>query len=280
MTHHTPLVNFLIAGVQKGGTTILDNYLRQHPNIGMANTKEVHFFDNENLFKTDNIDYSRYHNAFSPSPQHLLFGESTPIYTYWKNSASRIFNYNPNMKLIILLRNPVERAFSHWNKERINFHSYPNQTTAAETLSFYDAITSETERCHSTFPLQHRYYSYIDRGLYYQQLSRLLKFFPMEQLLVIKSEWLKTNTKRTLEKISYFLNIPPHQYEIISSNTPLVCNEKNTSPVDSPIKSLHNSGSYSHTLSQDEKLYLINAFKEDITKLETLLNWDCNDWLI
>ena len=105
MTAKIKRVNFLIAGVQKGGTTILDNYLRSHPDICMANKKEVHFFDNEKLFhdKFTKIDYEQYHSQFTKKNSHKVIGESTPIYTYWKPAAKRIFEYNKDMKLIILL---------------------------------------------------------------------------------------------------------------------------------------------------------------------------------
>src|SRR5207342_3103643 len=98
--------------------------LREHPRIGMAAEKELHFFDNEQLFagQPSNPDaaglYSRYHDAFRHCPPERLRGESTPSYMYWPDAPKRICQYNPGMKFVFLLRNPILRAFSHWNMQR------------------------------------------------------------------------------------------------------------------------------------------------------------------
>jgi len=88
---------------------------------------------------------------------------------YWQNAPKRIWQYNPEMKIIIILRNPIERAFSHWNMER---------SRNAEHLSFWDAINTEKLRCQETLPLQNRVYSYIDRGFYIKQLENIWRYFP------------------------------------------------------------------------------------------------------
>ncbi|HZR78058.1 MAG TPA: sulfotransferase domain-containing protein, partial [Chthoniobacterales bacterium] len=147
-------VDFVIGGTQKGGTSALDSFLRQHPGICMPTTrKELHFFDREE----DNRDYKAYHANFQPQPQHRVTGEASPIYMYWETAPYRIWKYNPNMKWILALRNPVERAFSAWNMET---------KRGKEKLSFAQAIEKEADRCREALPLQHRVYSYVDRGLY------------------------------------------------------------------------------------------------------------------
>lgn len=273
-------VAFLIAGVQKGGTTTLDYYLRQHPEVCMANRKEVHFFDNEKLFADNKPpDYNFYHSSFQPENTQQLIGESTPIYSYWRPSAKRIFDYNPQMKFILLLRNPIARAYSHWNKETINFHSYADQKEAVETLSFYDAILTEEQRCKSAAPLQHRYYSYIDRGFYTQQLNRLLRFFPRQQLLILKSEWLWNSPEQTLDEVYSFLGISPQALPAIKQSNHSNNSPQNSSPVDSPDNNPVNIGIYKRPIEPKEKNYLIREFKEEINKLEKMLDWDCSDWL-
>src|ERR1035437_6839293 len=110
-------VNFVIGGTQKGGTTALDVFLRQHPEICMAETcKEVHFFDQKKNF-AGQPDYKHYHAFFRPEPPHQVVGDATPIYMYGEAAPIRIKSYNPKMKWILALRNPVERAFSAWNME-------------------------------------------------------------------------------------------------------------------------------------------------------------------
>ncbi len=130
-------VSFVIGGTQKGGTSALDSFLRQHPQICMPETrKELHFFDREENFKRKPA-YKKYHGNFRPNSEHRAIGEATPIYMYWNAAPQRIAAYNPEMKWIITLRDPVDRAYSAWNMET---------KRDAENLSFADAIARETER--------------------------------------------------------------------------------------------------------------------------------------
>lgn len=242
-------VNFIICGTQKGGTTALDAYLREHPEICMADRKETHFFDNEANFSGGKPEYSKYHALFKPLKKHKSLGEATPIYMYWQNSPRRIWEYNPHIKLIILLRNPIERAYSHWNMERLR---------GADDLSFWDAIVNEKERCREAFPQQHRVYSYVDRGFYMEQLQRIWSYFPKNRVLIIKSENLRTKPYQTLNGVCDFLEVG--RFKNIS------------------IKDI-NSRAYELPMSAKERNYLRALFTSEIKKMETLLNWDCRDWL-
>lgn len=214
----------------------------------MANKKEVHFFDNDELF-SGQIDYSRYHSAFTPDIRHRILGESTPIYLYWKPAPKRIFDYNPSMKFIIVLRNPIERAFSHWNMER---------SRKFEKLSFWEAITQESHKCQMASPNQHRIYSYIDRGFYSHQIKRLWTLFPKNQTLFIKHEDLKFKPKEVVDQVCCFLSV---------EKIPKL--EKKTI-FDIP---------YEREMTEKETKYLINIFREEIITLEKLLNWNCDSWL-
>ncbi|MCR5877530.1 sulfotransferase domain-containing protein [Phenylobacterium sp. J367] len=111
-----PRVDFIIAGVQKGGTTALFDYLSDEPRIALPRVKEVHFFDDEGQDWAQ-PDYGAYHAHWDAPPDGRPRGEATPIYVYWPNSLERIAAYNPAMKLIVLLRDPVQRAWSHWRME-------------------------------------------------------------------------------------------------------------------------------------------------------------------
>ncbi len=135
-------IDFLVAGVQKSGTSALDKYLRLHHQIEMAKEKETHFFDNEDNFANP-VDYSQYHIFFDTNGKKKR-GEATPIYTYWYSAPQRIWQYNPAMKWIIILRNPIDRAYSHWNMER---------NRNADSIAFSEAIRTEEIRCRSALPL-------------------------------------------------------------------------------------------------------------------------------
>lgn len=169
------MVDFVIAGTQKGGTTALHSYLSDHPEICMADPKEVHFFDDDRNFSSGSPEYSKYHAFFSPENTHRLLGEATPSYMYWREAPKRLWEYNPKMKIIILLRNPIERAYSHWNMQR---------SRKTDQSTFWQAVNNEKTTCDRALLKQNRVFSYVDRGFYMEQLRRLWAYFPKDRVLV------------------------------------------------------------------------------------------------
>ena len=243
-------IDFLIIGTQKGGTKALDFYLRQHPEVGMAKKKEVHFFDDEKIFKKRIRSYSDYSNAFNCSTQKKMYGEATPIYLYWEPCCRRIWEYNNKIKLIAILRNPIDRAFSHWNME------YGRK---ADKNPFFDCLMNERERTRGALPGQHRVYSYIDRGYYSEQIRRYRRFFPDEQLLFIKYDDFKNKQEQKLNDVFEFLGVNSDKYIF--------------------KKEIVNKRIYHHEMTIEERNYLKGLFKNDIHEVERILNWDCQDWL-
>ena len=113
-------MNFVIAGAQKSGTTALATFLRGHPDICLTDEKEVHLFDDPDYsgaWTAKAID-ERYAAACGTYTGQVVVGEATPIYVYWPHIADELFRYNPRMRVIVLLRDPVERALSHHRMER------------------------------------------------------------------------------------------------------------------------------------------------------------------
>lgn len=245
-----PKVNFLVCGTQKAGTTTLDAYLRQHPGICMAKYKEVHYFDHDKFFLYQYPDYRLYHDFFEPKTSQQIWGETTPVYMYWYSAPRRIWEYNSEMKLIIILRNPIKRAYSHWNMQRERGY---------ETLSFLDAIAEEETRRRESLPNQNRRFSYLDRGYYTDQIKRLRTYFPANQILLLKSETLKQDPKQILDQISIFLGIPIND---------------NFSKLD-----LH-SRNYESPLDQKTHKILLDLYQYEIKEIEKLTSWDCRDWLV
>lgn len=193
-----PLVTFLIAGVQKGGTTALFDYLGDYPDIALPRTKELHFFDDEAVDWAA-PDYAAYHAQF-PEAAGRPGGEATPIYTYWPNSPERICAYNPAMKLVVVLRDPVQRAWSHWRME---------YARGAEKESFAWCIREGRQRLFAAEPWgHHREFSYVERGFYGEQAERLLGLFPREQLLFLKSDDLRAQPAPALAEVRAFLGLP------------------------------------------------------------------------
>src|SRR5437879_12602650 len=104
-------LDFILAGAQKSGTTALHYFLEKHPRITMGDQEEMHFFDDDGLFSGP-VDYELLHRHFPLLPRSTIAGECTLSYLYWKPAAEQVWKYNPVIKLIVLLRNPVERAFA------------------------------------------------------------------------------------------------------------------------------------------------------------------------
>lgn len=203
------LPNFIIIGAQKAGTTSLLYYLNQHPQVERGIRKEIHFFD-FNYQKGEN--WYRAHFPFRLFlDEDKVVGEATPHYLFYPYTAKRIAEMIPDVKLIVLLRNPVKRAISHY------FHSVGK---GREPLSMYKAMINENDRTrmerkkifsdeqYRSDP--YRYFSYKERGIYINQLKRYFLHFPMRQILFIKSEEFFTQTEKVLEGVFTYLNIQPN----------------------------------------------------------------------
>jgi len=196
---HRPRVDFIIAGAQKGGTTALFDYLAETQDVSLSRVKEVHFFDDE-ARDWSRPDYDAYHAQFDASDGRPC-GEATPIYSYWPGSLERICAYNPAMKLILVLRDPVQRAWSHWRME---------YARGAEREPFAWCIREGRQRLFQAEPWGfHREYSYVERGFYGEQAERLLALFPRNQLLVLRSQTLREDPGAVLAEVRTFLGLPP-----------------------------------------------------------------------
>ncbi|HEY3696557.1 sulfotransferase domain-containing protein [Phenylobacterium sp.] len=192
------LVDFIVVGAQKAGTTALFDYLGDEPGLALSDVKEVHFFDDENLDWTS-PDYGRYHARF-PAPDGRLRGEATPIYLYWPQSLERIRAYNPAVRLILMLRDPVQRAWSHWRME---------YARGVETMPFARCIREGRRRLFDAEPWgHHREFSYVERGFYGEQVERLLQLFARDQLLILQSDDLRADPNRVLAAVRGFLGLP------------------------------------------------------------------------
>lgn len=243
-------VDFVVAGAQRGGTTALDRYLRQHPGLSMGKTrKELHFFDHEEHFAGPDVDYAGYQAHFELRKPGQLRGDATPSYMYWWPAAERMAKYNPALKIVVVLRNPITRAHSHWNKERLR---------GREPLSFMAALEAEAARARAALPLQNRRTSYAERGYYFGQLERLWRHFSVAQTLVLRSEALQDAPAATLARLAEFLGVVP-----FGPVTPASVNAR----------------TYDAPMEREAWAWLAAAFTPEIRTLEQHLGWDCAAWL-
>jgi len=194
-------IGVFLAGVQKAGTTSMHGYMECHPFLSSGSMKETHFFDNETL-DWNLPDYSAFEAFFKAVPERMQAFDASPVYTFWPPSLHRIRQYNPNARLIVLLRDPIARAHSHWMMET---------RRGRETLPFEEAIREGRRRLPADSPLAPawRIFSYVERGFYASQIRRALDLFPQEQLLFIDSEELRRDHSAALRQVAEFLELTP-----------------------------------------------------------------------
>lgn len=193
-----PLVNFFVVGVQKAGTTALFDYLSEDPAIALSRVKETHFFDDEAVDWAA-PDYGRYHALFEPAGGGVV-GEATPIYAYWPRALERLHAYNPAARLVLMLRDPVERAWSHWRMEFAR---------GAEKAPFAWCVREGRQRLFEAEPWGfHREFSYVERGFYGEQVERLYGLFPRDQVLILLADELRREPNKVLSRIAAFIGVP------------------------------------------------------------------------
>jgi len=194
------LKNYIILGVSKAGTTGLYDTMIQHPQIVPAKTKELYFFGSPK--------YQRgcqwYNRQLGKCSYWQITGESTPPYIYRKASAHQIYNYDKDLKFIVMLRNPVKRTVSHYNHSK----QYLKSKSVSEFLD--TTLKTVYVEAHPFLILNH----IIGKSCYYPMIKYWFSYFQREQFLFIKSEDYFTNPQQELNKIYKFLNL--YQY-----NTPV-----------------------------------------------------------
>lgn len=200
------LPTFLIIGTQKGGTTSLHGYLAEHPDVGSSLIKEVQYFS---LNAQRPLEWYRAHFPERDRYQHIF--ESSPYYLFHPCCPRRVRLVLPSVKLIVLLRDPVDRAHSHHNHER---------ALGFERLEFAAALEREQSRLageegrlesEPTYrSFAHQHFSYVSRGMYAAQLKRWLHFFPRDQMLILPSEGLFTDPAQTLHQVQAWLGLSSH----------------------------------------------------------------------
>ncbi|PHR53896.1 MAG: sulfotransferase [Robiginitomaculum sp.] len=251
MTRYIPdrKINFAIAGVQKAGTTALARYLDQHNDLYLPPEKELHIFkrNNADLAPVEKLIAKRYKHA----PPLLPWGEATPIYTYWPDALELMHGHNPDMKLIISLRHPVARAYSHWSMET---------RRGRETETFSHSIREGRSRVEAANRGVHLVHSYVERGFYAEQIRHVLSIFPAEQVFFLRADQISADNP-ILQNLLRFLDVGPISFQPIETN-------------------VHPSSLPPTSQSLDEDFaYLQQVFAKDMAQLSKLTALDLDDWL-
>ena len=199
-----PRPHFLGIGTQKGGTTTLYQLLKKHPEIYLPENKEIHFFT-----KYYDRGENWYRSQFKDAPAGKIRGEITPYYLFYAAAPQRIHRFRTDMKIIALVRNPIERTLSQY------FHSY---RLKREKLTLEKALAAEQERLngieekilvHGGNNLSYQEHSYVSRSRYETQLERYFNFFGKENVLVLRSEDLFDGNRNAVIAIQEHLELAP-----------------------------------------------------------------------
>ena len=283
-------VDFFIVGAPKSGTTSLYHYLNQHQDICMSLIKEPNYFSSEELndqglyYKAKVISkLESYHKIFIQEKDHQLLGEASVSYLFYQNVPLKIYKYNPTAKIIILLRNPIERAHSH----------YLMDYRLGHTKISLDAILNDSSvKDHALL-----YQQYIELGFYYNQVKRYVDVFGHDNVCVMLYDQLKENNEELTNNIIRFLNVDLNHG--INFKTPYNRSKSSTNKIIQNLYSLtfirksvsflfpnsiisyinkifFNNKENSLSTRLEDKLY--NLYSEDILLLEKMLKIDLSSW--
>lgn len=306
---HRP--NFLLLGAAKAGTTSLTKYLTQHPQIFVCPRREPNFFvfadefngSSENpdaagqkrydALKNRAIrDINLYHYQFESVTDEKVLGEASPLYLCTPKTAERIHQYKSDMKLIVMLRNPVDRAFSHFVYAASN---------ARESLSDFEAAIQQENISAQNIWIGARHY--VRLGFYHAQLKRYFQIFDRNQIKVCLYEDFAKNPRKVIKEIFHFLEVSDdfmpdmtvrHNQSLMPKNKALHNFLMQRNAATKVIKTVmpesiinlaknvraRNLVKAKAELSKEARQNLIAIYREDISQLQILLEKDFSRWLV
>lgn len=305
--------DFFIVGAAKSGTTSLYHYLRQHPDIYFSPIKEPNYFssdidvskfssiykrntilDTKKYFASNNLEnlsitfvrsFENYERLFEQGGKFKTRGEGSTSYLYSKDAAQNIFDYNPRSKIIVILRNPMERAFSHYKMALRSGHT---------KLSFKAAVEKDLKVKNKAWGISELF---IDLGLYYDQLKRYYSIFPADQIKVFLFSDFKKYKEKVLKESFEFLEVENIKVEDKTIYNPAKSPQniwfnyyltrmglKNLLKKLVPESIIHSiKKSFlkpdKTILTEKDFNFLLNIYEDDIKKTASLINQDLNSWL-
>lgn len=289
--------NFLVIGAAKAGTTALYHCLKQHPQIYMSPMKEPRFFalEGETLHPRDPIhrqsitNLADYLNLFQAVSSETAIGEASPLYLSHPQASANIQHHLPTAKLIAILRNPIERAYSHFTHMR---------QTGVEPLSDFTKALQEAEYEIDGF-IRRR--PYIQVGFYYAQLLRYFENFDPQQIKIYLYEDWKHHPGNFLGSLFEFLDVDPgfvpsqsnHYntygiprnqliHQLTTNHNPLRSIARALIPREnrhSLMRIIQRKNSIRMAMPTEARGYLSQIYTADILKLQELIQRDLSGWL-
>jgi hypothetical protein len=246
---------FSIVGAQKSGTSTLSGALDRHPQVARAPRKELQFFTREDM-DWSRPDYSHY-RAPRRKPQHLIAGDATPAYLFWPHALERMHDYNPDLRLIAVFRDPLERLFSHWTMLRGRWTSAPDWPEFITQFRPSSTPTDLPEVPLITFKQR----SGVARGYYGEQLQRGLTIFPREQWLWLEFRSMLADFPAAMGQLTDFLGLhrfahPPEAGQLMSGPAKVV----GTAPTAADLAAL------------------VQLYADDLAQFQALSELDIDAW--
>ncbi|MGP8217172.1 MAG: sulfotransferase domain-containing protein [Bacteroidia bacterium] len=259
-------VDFLIVGAQKCGTTALHEFLSLHPKLQSPPFKELYFFSNNYNYDSLGIDW--YHARWKKfGNRNKLYYESSPDYFYYPFCSERIAKYNPDMKFILMVRDPVKRAYSHYNmlwqlnadpiqKEKLIKRYFINMNPETEYSfnrtfgnpdgfpGFMELVNEELDFIEHPNDRKNKFaLGILSMGFYLEQLKQYYKYFPKERFIIFEDKDLENTPEEVMKKICLFLNIKPIRWN------------------NAEIHQNHNKGKYANPMNESMAKTLSLLFK-------------------
>jgi hypothetical protein len=293
------LPNFLIIGAAKAGTTALHTYLQQHPQIYMTPDKETNFFafegeipnfqgpGDEALKNFSITNLAEYEKLFSGVTDEIAIGEACPLYLYHRHAPQKIYHYIPDVRLIVILRDPVERAYANY------LHLVRDGREPDKDFGY--ALQDEERRIQNNWEW---FWHYQQLGYYTEQIKRYYRVFSKEQIAIYLYEDLKADSKNLLENIFRFLEVddqfvpdltirpnksgmPKNKllHQLLMKPNPLKTILKPLFPSFLRQKIQHKNLT-TPQLSVQIRQQLIELYREDILRCQEIIDRDLSGWLV
>ena len=278
--------NFIVAGTQKAATTWLHECLNEHPEVFVPKVKEIHYFCKEPCKKSKNkFENDWYISQFPDNKSFKAIGEISVDYMYYDYIAEEIFNFNPNMKILFILRNPVDRAYSAF---------WMNRRYKSNMPEFCEFIGVDHE--------------FIDRGFYYNQIVRYFVFFNKKNIKIMIYEDLLKNPEAFIKEVYRYLNVnddfvPQALHYKVASTREVgpICGKvlyKYFSPVlkkssmltflwravkyNTPVKRIYSTSKINNSkyniINTNDRGRLIEIYKKENKKLFDLIGRNIDEW--
>ncbi len=236
---HNP-ASFIVTGSPRSGLGTIYHALEQHPALQVICKDEKPHFTDEDLYQSGNPSNRTYDQHYVDYGDDFLHGEVSAAYLTHPFAISRIQRYNPDIKLVIILRNPAMRTYSQWQ-----------QATAQglENRPFTDVLTKTVQ---SKEDLTH----YQSQSLYGYHVSHVLQYLDPHQLLFIKSDDFKEDPEVAMYQLCQFIGVPYLDLDLTAQNI----------------------GSYTDSLTDEMYDQVMQTYSSDVKSLESLVGWDCSTW--